>query len=230
MRDFGSKKNKLVVCGESFSYGTNNTHWPKIVADFYDLDLINLSIVGCSNYAICFQLQHATSYLKKNDLLITSLTAAERFEIDDDDMNYPATLKDFRQNIDEIKDTYFTKSPTITSGNIPSQLRNYHIEHMKKYLISSSYRLSAQYQAWALLHVLSLLPCEYLLYRNIYPRFHQNLDEYCNEHYFGLESVMINSGPHDYEKENVKSTNHLSDEENKIFASRVIKDLNERCI
>jgi hypothetical protein len=225
LRNSGLKKNKLVVCGESFSYGTKSSHWPRIVADFYDLDLINLAIVGCSNYAICFQLQHAISFLEPHDIVIVSLTAAERFEIDDDDLNYPASLSDFRQNIDEIKHSYFKKIATITSGNLSSHLRNYHIEQMKKYLATSSYRLNAQYQAWALLHLLSLLPCKYILYRNIYPRFHKNIKEYCGEHYFGLESVMINSGPHDYEKEHVKSTNHLSEKENKIFASRVIKEI-----
>ena len=225
MRDIGSKKNKLVVCGESFSYGTDSTHWPRIVADFYDSELINLAIVGCSNYAICFQLQHAMKFLKEDDLVIISLTAAERFEIDDDDLNYPATLEDFRQNIDEIKHSSFTKTPTITSGNLSSQLRNYHIERMKKYLVSGSYRLNAQYQAWALQHLLNSLPCEYLLYRNIYPRFHEDVNNYSNEHYFGLESYMINSGPYDYEKEHLKTTNHLSDEENKLFAERVLKDM-----
>lgn len=226
MRDTRSKKNKLVVCGESFSYGIDNTHWPKIVADSYDSDLVNLAIVGCSNYAICFQLQHAMGFLKEDDIVIIALTAAERFEIDDDDLNYPATLEDFRQNIDEIKQSSFTKTPTITSGNLSSQLRNYQIEQMKKYLVSGSYRLNAQYQAWALQHLLASLPCGYLLYRNIYPRYHEDINKYSNEHYFGLESYIINSGPYDYEKEHSKTTNHLSDKENKLFAERVLKDLN----
>jgi len=226
LRDIRSKKNKLVVCGESFSYGIDNTHWPKIVADSYDSDLVNLAIVGCSNYAICFQLQHAMGFLKEDDIVIIALTAAERFEIDDDDLNYPATLEDFRQNIDEIKQSSFTKTPTITSGNLSSQLRNYQIEQMKKYLVSGSYRLNAQYQAWALQHLLASLPCGYLLYRNIYPRYHEDINKYSNEHYFGLESYIINSGPYDYEKEHSKTTNHLSDKENKLFAERVLKDLN----
>ena len=226
MCDIRSKKNKLVVCGESFSYGIDNTHWPKIVADSYDSDLVNLAIVGCSNYAICFQLQHAMGFLKEDDIVIIALTAAERFEIDDDDLNYPATLEDFRQNIDEIKQSSFTKTPTITSGNLSSQLRNYQIEQMKKYLVSGSYRLNAQYQAWALKHLLASLPCGYLLYRNIYPRYHEDINKYSNEHYFGLESYIINSGPYDYEKEHAKTTNHLAEKENKLFAERVLKDMN----
>ena len=226
MRNIRSKKSKLVICGESFSYGVGDKHWPRMVSNFYDSELINLAIVGCSNYAICFQLQHALEMLDEDDLVIISLTAAERFEIDDDDLNYPATIQDFRHNIDEITHSSFTKTPTITSGNLSSQLRNYHIEQMKKYLISGSYRLNAQYQSWALQHMLGSLPCDYLLYRNIYPRFHEDINNYSNEHYFGLESYIINSGPYDYEKEHVKTTNHLSDEENKLFAERVLKDMN----
>ena len=226
MRDTGSKKNKLVVCGESFSYGTGVKHWPRIVSDFYDSELVNLAIVGCSNYAICFQLQHALNTLSSDDFVIISLTAAERFEIDDDEFSIPVSVEDFRQNIDEIKDSPFSKSPTITSGNLSSQLRNYQIEQMKKYLMSSSYRLSAQYQSWCLQHLISSLPCDYLLYRNIYPRYHEDVNKYSNEHYFGLESYLINSGPYDYEKEHVKTTNHLSDKENKMFADKVIKDMN----
>jgi hypothetical protein len=226
LRDTGSKKNKLVVCGESFSYGTGAKHWPRIVSDFYDSELVNLAIVGCSNYAICFQLQHALNTLSSDDFVIISLTAAERFEIDDDEFSIPVSVEDFRQNIDEIKDSPFSKSPTITSGNLSSQLRNYQIEQMKKYLMSSSYRLSAQYQSWCLQHLISSLPCDYLLYRNIYPRYHEDVNKYSNEHYFGLESYLINSGPYDYEKEHVRTTNHLSDKENKLFADKVIKDMN----
>jgi len=226
LRDTGSKKNKLIVCGESFSYGTGVKHWPRIVSDFYDSELVNLAIVGCSNYAICFQLQHALSTLSPDDFVIISLTAAERFEIDDDEFSIPVSVEDFRQNIDEIKDSPFSKSPTITSGNLSSQLRNYQIEQMKKYLMSSSYRLSAQYQSWCLQHLISSLPCDYLLYRNIYPRYHEDVNKYSNEHYFGLESYLINSGPYDYEKEHVRTTNHLSDKENKLFADKVIKDMN----
>jgi len=226
LRDTGSKKNKLVVCGESFSYGTGAKHWPSIVSDFYDSELVNLAIVGCSNYAICFQLQHALNTLSSDDFVIISLTAAERFEIDDDEFSIPVSVEDFRQNIDEIKDSPFSKSPTITSGNLSSQLRNYQIEQMKKYLMSSSYRLSAQYQSWCLQHLISSLPCDYLLYRNIYPRYHEDVNKYSNEHYFGLESYLINSGPYDYEKEHVRTTNHLSDKENKLFADKVIKDMN----
>ena len=226
MRHTGSKKNKLVVCGESFSYGTGVKHWPRIVSDFYDSELVNLAIVGCSNYAICFQLQHALNTLSSDDFVIISLTAAERFEIDDDEFSLPVSVEDFRQNIDEIKDSSFSKSPTITSGNLSSQLRNYQLEQMKKYLMSSSYRLSAQYQSWCLQHLISSLPCDYLLYRNIYPRYHEDVNKYSNEHYFGLESYLINSGPYDYEKEHVRTTNHLSDKENKLFADKVIKDMN----
>ncbi len=225
MRDIGSKKNKLVICGESFSYGTDSNHWPRIVADFYDSELLNLAIVGCSNYAICFQIERAREIADENDLVIISLTSADRFEIDDDEFNSPAELEDFRQNIDEIKNSFSNKNPTITSGNISSQLRNYHVEHMKKYLMNGSFRLNAQYQSWAIQHLINSLPCEYLLYRNIYPRYHQDINNYSNECYFGLESTMINSGPYDYEKEHIKSTNHLSDEENKLFAERVLKDM-----
>ena len=225
MRDIGSKKNKLIICGESFSYGTEKSHWPRIVSDFYDSKLFNLAIVGCSNFAICFQIERAREIADENDLVIISLTSADRFEIDDDEFNSPAELEDFRQNIDEIKNSFSNKNPTITSGNISSQLRNYHIEHMKKYLMNGSFRLNAQYQSWAIQHLINSLPCEYLLYRNIYPRYHQDINNYSNECYFGLESIMINSGPYDYEKEHIKSTNHLSDEENKLFAERVLKDM-----
>tara|TARA_B100000497_G_C7691413_1_gene420493 strand:+ start:578 stop:1264 length:687 start_codon:yes stop_codon:yes gene_type:complete len=226
LRNTGSKKNKLIICGESFSYGTGVKHWPRIVSDFYDSELVNLAIVGCSNYAICFQLQHALNTLSSDDFVIISLTAAERFEIDDDEFTFPVSIEDFRQNIDEIKYSPFSKSPTITSGNLSSQLRNYQIEQMKKYLMSSSYRLSAQYQSWCLQHLISSLPCDYLLYRNIYPRYHEHINKYSNEYYFGLESYLVNSGPYDYEKEHVKTTNHLSDKENKMFADKVIKDMN----
>ena len=92
MRDFGSEKKKLVVCGESFSYGTESKHWPQIVANNLGIPLINLAIVGCSNYAICFQLQHALSFLTSKDLVVISLTAAERFEIDDEEYKTKKTI------------------------------------------------------------------------------------------------------------------------------------------
>ena len=225
MRDPGSEKKKLVVCGESFSYGTGSKHWPQIVATNLDIPLINLAIVGCSNYAICFQLQHALSFLTSKDLVVISLTAAERFEIDDEEYNVPASLADFRHNIDEITHSPFDTPPTITSGNLSSQLRNYKIEQMKKYLMASSYRLSAQYQSWAIQHLLESLPCKYIVYRNIYPRYHEDNSKYKNEHYFGLEKYLINSGPYDFELEYHPTTNHLNDIENLTFALKVVDDL-----
>jgi len=225
LRDIGSEKKKLVVCGESFSYGTETNHWPQIVAQKINRNLTNLAIVGCSNFAICFQLQHALSFLTSDDLVIISLTTAERFEIDDDEFNVPASLADFRHNLDEITHSPFNKSPTITSGNLSSQIRNYNIEQIKKHLITSSFRLSAQYQSWAIQHFIESLPCKYLIYRNIYPRYHKDTSKYKNEHFFGLEKYLINSGPYDYEKEFLATTNHLSDTENYNFAMRVIDDL-----
>ena len=225
MRDPGSEKKKLVVCGESFSYGTGSKHWPQIVATNLDIPLINLAIVGCSNYAICFQLQHALSFLTSKDLVVISLTAAERFEIDDEEYNVPASLTDFRHNIDEITHSPFDTPPTITSGNLSSQLRNYKIEQMKKYLMAGSYRLSAQYQSWAIQHLLESLPCKYIVYRNIYPRYHEDNSKYKNEHYFGLEKYLINSGPYDFELEYHHTTNHLNDIENLTFALKVVDDL-----
>lgn len=227
MCNFGSKKKKLIVCGESFSYGTGINHWPQIVAQKTNRSLNNLAIVGCSNFAICFQLQDALSILKPDDLVVISLTAADRFEIDDDEYNVPASLSDFRQDIDEVSDSPYTKSPTITSGNLTSQLRNYHIEQMKKYLISGSFRLNAQYQSWAIQYFLKLIPCKFLLYRNIYPCFYKDKNSYSSQTYFGLESYLINSGPYDYETEHVNTTNHLSDNENILFAEKVLKDLND---
>jgi hypothetical protein len=164
--------------------------------------------------------------LNPDDLVIITLTTAERFEIDDDDHAAPASLEDFRHNIDEIKHSPFSKTPTITSGNISSQLRNYHLEQMKKYLMCSSYRLAAQYQSWCIQHLISSLPCDFLLYRNIYPRYHEDVNKYSNEYFFGLESYLINSGPYDFEKEHAKTTNHLSEKENKMFADKVVKDMN----
>ena len=225
MRDFGSKKKKLVVCGDSFSYGTGSNHWPQIVAQKTDRNLTNLAIVGCSNYAICFQLQYALSFLTSDDLVVISLTTAERFEIDDDEHSVPVSISDFRHNIDEISDLPFTKTPTITSGNIASQIRNYHLAHIKNHLMTSSYRLSAQYQSWAIQHLLESLPCKYLIYRNIYPKYHKDRSNYINEHYFGLEKHFINSGPYDFENEQVSTTNHLNDDDNYAFATKVIADL-----
>ena len=229
MRNFGSEKKKLVVCGESFSYSTEANHWPKIVAQKTNRNLTNLALVGCSNYAICFQLQHALSFLTSDDLVIISLTTAERFEIDDDEYNIPASIADFRYDIDEITHSPFKSSRTITSGSVYSQLRNYNIEQVKKYLITSSFRLSAQYQSWAIQHFIKSLPCEYILYRNIYPRYHEDNSKYKNEHFFGLEKYLINSGPYDYEKEVQTTTNHLTDKENYTFAKRVIEDLDLVC-
>ena len=56
-------------------------------------------------------------------------------------------------NIDEITHSPLTSSPTITSGNLSSQLRNYKLNKMKKVLNEQALiGLSAQYQSWAMQH------------------------------------------------------------------------------
>ena len=101
----------------------DRTTWPAMVADKLEMPLVNLSIVGCGNNAICHQLQYVLNNLNPT-YVIVSLTAAERFEIDEDEFGPPATIEDFKHNIDEVKDAPFNKNPTITSGNVASQLRN----------------------------------------------------------------------------------------------------------
>ena len=189
MRDIRFKKKKLVICGESFSYSKQDTDWPQLVSNEIDYDLHNFSIVGCSNTVICYQLQKALSLIDKEDIIIISLTASERFEIDSDEFSVPATYDDFKQNVDEINYTSSPKEPTIISGNIASQIRNADLDYIKKYFITSSFRLSAQTQAWSLNYLVSKLPCNYLLYRNIFPRFHENISNYDEEYFFWFRKL-----------------------------------------
>ena len=167
MRNARSKKKKLVICGESFSYSKHDTDWPNLVSEKINYELHNFAIVGCSNIAICYQLEKALSLVNEEDLIIISLTAAERFEIDSDEFSVPATYDDFKQNIDEINYSSSSKEPSIVSGNIASQIRNADLNYIKKYLITSSYRLNAQKQAWSLNYLVSKLPCKYLLQKYI---------------------------------------------------------------
>ena len=220
MRNTGLKKGHLVICGDSFSYGVNSNHWPQIVADKLKLELINLAIVGCSNITISHQINYCLKHYKPK-LLVVSLTAAERFEIDTDSDNFPATLEDFRHNIDEINYSRFSKKPTIDSGNLRSHHRN--IKLKKDVTVNLSYRLQAQTQAWCINHLLSKVQSKYLLYRNIFPRYHIDKEMYKREYYFGLDN-FINSGPYDFESIQVRTTNHLSDNDNVLFAKKVLDD------
>jgi len=217
------------VCGDSFSFGDDETDWTKIVANKLNLNLVNLSIIGCSNLAICYQIDYAIKNLNF-DLMVINLTTAERFEIDDDDLNYPASIKDFRTNLDEYEHNRFDKTPSIISGNIILHLRNSKLDRIKNKLQNLSLRLSAQTQSWALQHLLKGLGNKFLLYRNIFPVFYHDLKKYENEHYFELDDILINSGAHDFEEnksKEEKNSNHLSISENKNFAERVLKDFNE---
>lgn len=220
MRDVGFTKGQLVVCGDSFSYGINYNHWPAIVARHFNLQLINLAIVGCSNIAIAHQISYCLKYYKPK-LLIVSLSAAERFEIDKAPDEIPASLEDFRHNIDEITYRMFSKKSTIDSGNLRSHHRNTKLN--RNITVNLSYRLQAQTQAWCINYLLSKVQCKYLLYRNIFPRYHIDKEMYKDEYYFDLDN-FINSGPYDYESEQVKTTNHLSKTNNYLFAKRVLND------
>ena len=210
----------LIVCGDSFSYGQSNSHWPSIVAKQLSLNLINLSIVGCSNIAICYQIAYALKNYETS-LFIVSLTAAERFEIAQAPDNIPVSLEDFRQDIDEIEYSRFTKKATINSGNLVSHNKNLKLK--KNFTANLSYRLQAQTQVWSINHLLSKVQSKYLLYRNIFPRYHVDKEMYKKEYYFGLDNY-INSGPYDYESLQVKTTNHLSKSDNALFAKRVLND------
>ena len=206
----------LAICGDSFSYGTVDGTWPKILADKLNISLLNLSLVAGSNYSICFQLQYILDNYNP-ELIIISLTSATRFEFDKNEYGEPADISDFTYKVDEIKNSPFLKKPSILSGNI-----KYH-----KKSLSRSLRLEAQYQAWCIQHLISKIKCDYLLYRNIYPRFHKNINKYSNEEFYGLEKSYgwKNSGPHDFEKTYTKTTNHLSINENIEFAEYIYNDL-----
>ena len=217
----GSKKKMLVVCGDSFSYGKESDKWPAIIAKNLNMSLINLSIVGSSNYTICHQIQYTLDSLNPTYVVI-SLTAAERFEIDSNEFGPPATIKDFKTNINEITET--NPDATISSGNLVTQLRNSDVDKIKAYLMNSSFRLSAQNQAWAINYLTSRLTCKFLLYRNIFPKYCEDISEYKNQYYYGINNI-INSGPYDYESKYNNTTNHLSAEDNIKFSNRVMDDL-----
>ena len=108
MCNTGLKKRQLVVCGDSFSYGNDSNHWPTIVANKLKLELINLSIVGCSNIAISHQINYCLKHYKP-ELLIVSLSAADRFEVDQAPEKLPVSLEDFCYSIDEINHNKFNK-------------------------------------------------------------------------------------------------------------------------
>ena len=216
---------KLVVCGDSFGFSRLETDWPIIVAKKLNYKLKNLSIVGCSNIAICYQIDYAVKNIDP-DLMIVTLTGADRFEIDYDDKKVPASLEDFQYKIDEIDTSIFEKDPSIASGNVVSQLRNSHIDHIKSMILKHSYRLSAEKDSWCLQHHLNNIKCKFLVYRNIYPQYHQDKSNYNSEYYFGLEKYLIQSGPYMYENEKANNTNHLSVRDNNLFAKIVFNDLN----
>ena len=52
----------LAICGNSFSYGTEEGTWPKILADKLNLPLLNMSACGASNYFTCYQIEHVLKY------------------------------------------------------------------------------------------------------------------------------------------------------------------------
>ena len=206
----------LAICGDSFSYGTTEETWPKILADKLNLPLTNLSLVGGSNYSICFQLDYLLNNYNPK-LIIISLTSSIRFEKDKDEYGNLADISDFNYKIDEVKTSPFSKKPSITSGNTQENL-------------SRSFRLESQYQSWCIQHLISKIKCDYLLYRNIYPRFHKDINKYKNECFYGLEKLYgwRNNGPYNYEKEHLKgneSTNHLSLDENIKFAEHIVNEL-----
>jgi len=170
---------KLVVCGDSFSYSDKSTDWPLILAKKLNYNLINLATIGASNINICFQIDYALKNINP-DIIIISLSAVDRFEIDKDEYNYPASLENFKSAIDEVIDEV-RDDPTIISGNIISHLRNSDLGILKSHLMTTSYRLSAQTQAWSIQYHLKNIKCKFLLYRNIFPRYHENKNEYLKE-------------------------------------------------
>ena len=216
---------KLVVCGDSFGFSRYDTDWPNIVAKKLGYELKNLSIVGCSNIAICYQIDYALKNINP-DLIIITLTGADGFEIDYDDKKVPASLEDFQYNIDEVDTSIFKKDPSIASGNVVSQLRNSHIDHIKSMILKHSFRLSAEKDSWCLQHHFNNIKCKFLVYRNIYPQYHEERKNYDSEFYFGLDKYLIQSGPYMYENEKANNTNHLSQKDNNLFSKRVISDFN----
>ena len=218
----------LAICGNSYSYGTEENTWPKILADKLKLPLLNISACAASNYFICYQIEHVLKYNPK--IIIIVLAGSDRFELDDNDFGNKASIEDFNFKVDEVNYSPFSKKPTIHSGTVISHIKNYHMKQIKSHLVQHSHRLQAQYQSWCIQHMISKIECTYRLYRNIYPEYHKDIKKYKKEEFYGLDQLSgwRNSGPYDFEKEHLKgneSTNHLSVEENLKFAEWAYNDL-----
>jgi hypothetical protein len=73
---------KLAICGDSWMTPTLNypdTHFSEIIAKHYNAELLALSRSGCSNGAICLQIEES---IKRNaDFVIIGSTTPDRIEI-----------------------------------------------------------------------------------------------------------------------------------------------------
>lgn len=73
---------KLAICGDSWMTPTINekgTHFSELLSNHYNCELIPLSRGGCSNGAICVQIDQAIEL--KADFIIIGATSSDRIEI-----------------------------------------------------------------------------------------------------------------------------------------------------
>lgn len=82
--------NRLYIAGGSFATLSKNqpigSSWSEILAEQYDLKLVNVSRVAASNFSIAIQLDWISNRIKENDLVIVLLTDHTRLTLVDLDV------------------------------------------------------------------------------------------------------------------------------------------------
>lgn len=117
---------KIIVCGCSFNYGfyfrngigSKTNSWVDFLADKSGFEITNLSLPGCSNYAITKQIEYSLNH--NPDLVIFNTTTVQRYEIIESFGEYydTPTITDFDYTTSPVNLVPFKSTNIIKSMSL----------------------------------------------------------------------------------------------------------------
>ena len=231
--------NNIVFCGDSFSAldttGNVEWNWMNVVARRLNMNPIILGIVGCSNFVINLQVEHALKNYDFNTIIIC-LSAIDRTE---KQIHKDAGLCEahtFKYAIDEVTTEHSPYKGTkgwqigpnwYESYGMDKWMRKHKLENAIPFLYSKG--LNTKKNQIYIDNIIYMLEkkrkfysnIKFYVVRNIFPWWKSD-EESSYKKYLNNPS-FLNTGPVEYFVEKGLHSSHLTEEGNKAWSDELLE-------
>ena len=217
--------NNIIFCGDSFSAldttGNVEWNWMNTVARELDMNPIILGIVGCSNFVINLQVEHALENYDFNTIVVC-LTATDRIEKQTHEDAGVCDIDAFKYAIDEVTDEfnpYKRRRTGYESYSLHKWMEKDDLKNAIPYLYAKGLNIKRN-QIYVDNIMCMLEEKNFYIVRNIFPWW--NSDEESSYERYMTNTNFLDTGPVKYFVEKGLHSSHLTKEASRGWSNELL--------